>query len=449
MITRTFGTSPGARASHSIASRLLAIVALAMVLAITIAPSTALAHTGDQSYLYLDVTDEVTLELQLPFQDIEDHLGIVIEGSDDEIEAAILANEAALVSYAREHIAIGANGRTWDLTDPTAGRFVEQGYAFINFTVGVDPEDVPDELQITLDPFFDENPDRDALFLIANDWQRGYIEDNADPVARFTPGERVQSLDIGDRGWTRNLSSSFGLGLDHIKTGPDHILFVAVLLLPSVLVFRNGWRPVDSFSKSLWRVLKIVSMFTVAHSITFTLAGLELIPLPGPRFVETIIAVSIAAAALLNIYPIWPQREWLIAFAFGLFHGLGFASLIGDLEISRSTRLVSLIGRNLGIEVGQVVVVLVAFPALFMLRRTKYYLPFMRLVSAVLVVVSLGWVTERLFDAPAIATRAVDLFIEWPRVIWIMAAVTVAAAAVYKTEDNADRLLEIDEPVTQ
>ena len=131
-------------------------------------------------------------------------------------------------------------------------------------------------------------------------------------------------------------------------------------------------------------------MFTVAHTITFSLAGLDILPLPPSRFVESVIAGSIAAAALHNLRPIAVNKEWLIAFLFGLFHGMGFASLVENLDVARSTQLVSLAGRNLGIELGQTAVVLLVFPALFMLRRTRYYRWFFFAASVFLTIVSVG-----------------------------------------------------------
>jgi len=181
------------------------------------------------------------------------------------------------------------------------------------------------------------------------------------------------------------------LGVDHIRTGPDHILFVPVLLLPAVLVFNTIWRPAENFGASLWRITRIVSMFTVAHTITFSLAGLDILPLPPSKFVEAIIAISIAAAAIHNLRPIAQNKEWLIAFAFGLFHGMGFAGLVDGLEVSQSTKLLSLLGRNLGIEIGQTVVV--------------------------------------------------------PRSLVVMAILTVVAAAIREVEARKGRLISLEHPV--
>ncbi|MDX2382304.1 MAG: HupE/UreJ family protein [Acidimicrobiia bacterium] len=120
-------------------------------------------------------------------------------------------------------------------------------------------------------------------------------------------------------------------GAEHIRIGTDHILFAFALVLPSVLVFtrwrdddESDWHPSPRFGSSLWRVLKIVTMFTVAHSITLVLGGLGIIEL-SPRLVETIIALSVVAAASHNIHPIFVNKERVLASGFGLFHGFGFA----------------------------------------------------------------------------------------------------------------------------
>ena len=235
------------------------------------------------------------------------------------------------------------------------------------------------------------------------------------------------------------------LGIDHIKTGPDHILFVLALLLPSVLVFREGWRPTKGFGSTLWRVLKIATFFTIAHSIMFTLAGMEWLQLPPSKLVEAIIAASIAAAASVhNLRPIFPNREWLLAFVFGLFHGMGFASLVSSLDVSRPSQLVSLLGRNVGIEIGQVAVILVLFPALYLLRRTPAYSPFLTIGSILLAILAIGWMFERLFETDLGTDGLVDRFASTPNGYWIAAVLTVIAALTYATAARKDVLSPLD-----
>lgn len=427
----------------------VASLALLLLLVGGLGGSTAQAHSGDQSYLYLQITEDVRAEVHLPFADLNEHLGLDLDTGDSSLDDDIDAARSVLVDYARSHVAISSGGQPWSIGDADdVARFRNTDYVTVSLDVDLRPEDVPNVLEVTFDPFFDEDNTRDALFLIFNDFERGFVDNEADPLARFTPGNRTQTIDIGDRSWTKNFRASIDLGIDHIKTGPDHMLFVAVLLLPSVLVFSGGWWPTERFAGSLWRVLKIVTMFTIAHSITLTLAGLDLIPLPGPRLVESIIALSIAAAALHNIRPIAPHREWLIAFGFGLFHGLGFASLVQDLQVSRSTQIVSLLGRNVGIEIGQALVVLLVFPALFLLRRTRAYMPLFTIGSWALVVISLGWLTERLFDAPAATSRLVNWIVAYPRVLVFVAVATAISAAYHWYERERGLLLAV-KPVSE
>jgi len=225
---------------------------LASILALLALPGSARAHTGDQSYLYMQITDDVQAELHMPFNDLNEHLGLGIEGSDDEIEEIIASNESAISDYAAEHFGIGVDGQFWDEDPVDVFRLENNEYVIATFRLDVAAGNVPDQLVVDLDPFFDENGDRDALFLVANDWERGYVgNDDSDQLARFTAGSRNQQIDIGDRSWVKNFTSSMTLGIDHIKTGPDHVLFVAVLLLPAVLAWAGTWRPVESFGPSL------------------------------------------------------------------------------------------------------------------------------------------------------------------------------------------------------
>ncbi len=436
-----------------------AVLAFAVALSTVVAllatgASVAGAHTGEQSYLYLDVT-EVSLSgrVEAPVRDLNEGLGLTLAGTDEEVLAELEANRDELHEYFGQHLSISSDGVEWPITFEGVELFesddpeIDDGYIVFPLTVDVSPGlvdgKVPRVFDVGFDPFFDEIEDRDAIVLIGNDWKAGVIDNGATPYATYDAGNRLQEVDLGNTGWTKNLYSSAKLGVNHIKTGPDHILFVLVLLLPSVLVFAGTWRPAPSFTSALWRVLKIVTMFTAAHSITFTLAGIGILPLPSPRIVESIIAISIAAAALHNIRPIAANKEWLISFAFGLFHGMGFASLVSGLDVDRGTQLVSLVGRNIGIEVGQAIVILLLFPALFLLRRTRYYRPFLIGFSILLAIVSVGWMIERVFEIDLGVSGLVDPVVEWPRVLIYIAVLTAVAFALERTERANGRLLDV------
>jgi hypothetical protein len=142
-----------------------------------------------------------------------------------------------------------------------------------------------------------------------------------------------------------------------------------------VLVRRNGaWQPVESLRAALLGVLAVVTAFTVSHSITLTLAALDVIGLPS-RLVESGIALSVLLASLNNIWPVVTRRGWVLAFCFGLVHGFGFASVLGDLGLPRGALALALAGFNIGVEIGQLTVVLAVVPLIYFLRRARFYRP--------------------------------------------------------------------------
>ena len=171
-------------------------------------------------------------------------------------------------------------------------------------------------------------------------------------------------------------------GAFHIWIGYDHILFLLSLLLPAVLIFSrvnlmNGKRvtdiqPAPSFLAALKEVLKVVTAFTLAHSITLSLAALGVVSLPS-RWVESAIAASIIVAAVQNIRGVVDSKRWVMAFGFGLIHGFGFASVLADLGLPQNALITALVGFNVGIEGGQLAIVAVFLPLAFWLRKTKFY----------------------------------------------------------------------------
>jgi HupE / UreJ protein len=174
----------------------------------------------------------------------------------------------------------------------------------------------------------------------------------------FTPETRETRVRLAGGGGTRHGLVSFVLlGIEHILTGWDHLLFLLGLLL------RGG---------SWLSLAKIVTAFTLAHSITLALAALDIVVLPD-RLVEAVIALSIAFVAAENLFgkPV-VARRWLVSFCFGLVHGFGFSSALRELGLASSGLLVSLFGFNAGVEIGQGLVVAVALPALLLLRRTRW-----------------------------------------------------------------------------
>ncbi len=192
------------------------------------------------------------------------------------------------------------------------------------------------------------------------------------------------------------LREFFGEGVWHIWIGYDHLAFLLLLLLPVVLRGAgSGWQGAESGRAVLWSALRIVTAFTLAHSITLSLAALGVV-VPPEKPVEVAIAASVAVAGILNLIPAAARLGVAIAFGFGLIHGFGFAGALGELGLERGAVAAPLIGFNLGVESGQLAIVAAVLPLLYALRFSVLYRR--HIVPATSIVVGLlavGWLIER------------------------------------------------------
>jgi hypothetical protein len=278
---------------------------------------------------------------------------------------------------------------------------------------------VPKKLNVHYEAFTKDISRHTALLVIEENKNTGVANNESMHSLEFSRGKTRQELSTTDNFLMRSLWEMMKLGMWHIWIGFDHILFLLALLLPSVLKFRsNGgvlgdesnnkvWTPVERLKPALMNVVKIVTFFTIAHSITLCLAAFEIISLP-PRLIESIIAISIALAAIHNIYPLFSGKEWLIAFTFGLFHGFGFASVLAEKRLVGNYMGLSIFGFNLGVEIGQLVIILLVFPILFLLRKTSMYPKIRVFGSIIFILFSLYWFIERAFDVDFTVGRFVN-----------------------------------------
>jgi HupE / UreJ protein len=188
-------------------------------------------------------------------------------------------------------------------------------------------------------------------------------------------------------------------GIWHIWLGFDHVLFLLTLLLPSVLI--GGKSRVSnrmSFGITVVDVLKIVTAFTVAHSLTLTLAVLDWVSLPS-RLVESGIALTVFLGALNNLVPVLRERRWMAAFAFGLIHGFGFAGALKSLQLPAGELAISLFGFNVGVEIGQLAIVTAFVPLAFAIRNTRFYRQaIVRGGSILIALIAAAWFIERAWD---------------------------------------------------
>ena len=367
---------------------------LSALLAALLACGAAQAHKPSDSYLALQAgAERLTGQWDIALRDLEYAVGLDTDGNGAITWGELRAKQDEIASYAFARLALRAGGESCKLVP--AGLLVDEhtdgAYAVMPFAVDCGAQ-APREFEIEYSLFADLDPTHRGLL-------RARLGEET-VTAVLGPDRPRLKLRAGSTSRLAQFLDYAGEGVWHIWIGFDHILFLLSLLLPSVLLAAAGraWQPVGRFGEAFWDVFKVATSFTVAHSITLSLAALSIIQLPS-RLVESCIALSVVLAALNNILPLVHGRRWLVAFGFGLIHGFGFASVLADLGLPRDALLLALVGFNLGVEGGQLAIIAVFLPAAFAMRRTAFY---RRVVlvggSAVIAAVALLWLVERAFD---------------------------------------------------
>lgn len=359
-------------------------------------PTSLLGHARGENYIFTNYReDSIDGEFEFRFDDILRVFDVEIsEGSEDSLDLAI--EIAPLVhAYVEENFSIGPEDGEPYTIEWGEVRLVAE-FAAYEFRIETGP--IPDVLAIRHDMMFEGDRFHRGLLLVQYNAKTGINYGEEYTAMVFGPSSREQTLDLLDVPGLVTPGEMVEQGVLHIWIGIDHILFLLTLILPTVLIFSaGGWQPVPKFKDGLWNLLKIVTVFTLAHSATLLLAALGILNIPS-RFVESMIALSIILVALNNItMRVKGGSLWIILFL-GLFHGLGFASVMGHLPFRMESILKSVIGFNVGVELGQIAIVLVVFPLLFLLRRSPIYVPLvLKGGSAILGLVACYWFVQRAF----------------------------------------------------
>ena len=361
-------------------------------------PTGARAHTEGQSYFYLQVhSDRLSGRFEVALHDFNPALGL--SGTDREITPGNLDERIAfLQDYFHEHVTISASGHPLPVEFTSyrvQGR--REPYALVSFDIG-GLEEIPEKLTIDYSVLLDEEPSHRGFLIIEHNWATGTFANEGQVSLVFSPDARRQELDLTTSGRLRGFLALVHLGAEHMLMGLDHIFFLLALLLPVALRREGGsWQPLETVRPALWKAAVIVTAFAAAHAVALTLAALGLPDLPE-ALVETVIAASTTLAAAHVLFPVFRGRVWWILFALSLFHGMGFAGGLRDLGGLDEHRGLSVVAFNLGVELGQLLIVAVLFPLLYWTRRLRLYRRWLMPLAAVgLILVSGVWVIERAF----------------------------------------------------
>jgi HupE / UreJ protein len=342
------------------------VVALALLALLASWTRPAAAHKPSDSYLTLSL-DEARVDgrWDIALRDLDYTVGLDADGNGDITWGEVRAKRDAIVALATSHLTLEGDGARCPLApgDLRVAHHSDGAYAVLGF-VATCPT-APRVLGVDYELFFEQDPQHRCVTRIDGG--------GATRTAIFSYGDRRQTFDRETEARGRQLASAIKNGIGHIASGIDHLLFLLALLLPSVLRREpDGWKPVGTFRAALVDVAKIVTSFTVAHSITLSLSALDVVRLPS-RVVESGIAASVVFAALNNVIPMLGADRWAAAFVLGLLHGFGFSATLLDLGLPRHSLVLTLFGFNVGVEIGQLAVVAVFLPLAFLARGSRAY----------------------------------------------------------------------------
>ena len=354
--------------------------------------NTAQAHKPSDSYLVIAVKDsKIEGQWDIALRDIEYAIGLD-ENADNKITwQEVLNKEKEIYAYAFARLVV-KNSQNICLIVPTKTLIddhTDGAYAVIRFIATCNG--VITDLHLHYNLFADIDPSHRGLLRLV---YKGNTK-----TSIFGPDNAQQSFILSTPNRLIEFKNYVLEGIWHIWKGYDHILFLISLLLPAVLVYKSKhWEPSTSFKSTSVEVLKIVTAFTLAHSITLTLATLQIVSLPS-RWVEAAIAASVLIAALNNFNPRILKKRWIAAFAFGLIHGFGFAAVLSDLGLKNATLVLALVGFNVGVEIGQMAIVIIYLPVSFALRKTWFYKIILFYTGSFFIIgIATTWFLERVFD---------------------------------------------------
>lgn len=367
-----------------------------LVLAAVLDAGIASAHKQSDSYLTLAVPAEGTaLEGQwdIAIRDLDFVLALDANHDGAITWGELRQAQARIAAYAFSHLAIEAIGQGDRAPCPArvgallVDEHVDGRYAVFRFTADCGLR--PVELNVRYDLLFEADPTHRGLLAVS-----AAGREQAEVLSQDAP--RV-SVNAGSPDRARQFRAFVTEGVWHILKGFDHILFLLTLLFPAVVLYGSGgWQPRASLRESALEVLKVVTAFTLAHSLTLSLAVLGLVHFPS-RVVECGIALTVLLGALNNLKPVITSKRWAVAFAFGLVHGFGFAAILSDLGLRGANLALSLVGFNVGVELGQLGIVVAVLPAAFLLRGTSAYRrAFMPAGAVAIALIATYWLLSRL-----------------------------------------------------
>jgi hypothetical protein len=399
-------------------------------------PKSALAHQTPSSNVFLDVnTKTVGVLLQIPVSELAlaydtpvfSNATEVFENQQEKVKEYILDHIQLYISKEKpwavefKNMKIVSEEEGWDIS-----AFYELEVQLV-FT--------PNEGESTrvfnlkYDAVMHQVNNHVATVVLRNDWENGVIDANSvlcvirnDTATNVNP----YKINLESGSIWKGFEGMFWLGVSHIKEGTDHLLFIITLLLPACLLVENRkWTVYGGLKNSILKLLKIITAFTIGHSVTLAIGALGTVPIPI-QWIEITIAFSILVSAIHAVKPIFYGKEFVVAMGFGLIHGLAFSETLQNMHLLKTDLIVSLLGFNLGIEFMQIIVILITIPWFVIMSKTMYFKYVKNSLAILVGLASIGWIIQRITASTNVLSEATDaLFVYSPEVILGLALLSI------------------------
>ncbi len=345
------------------------------------------AHIINESYLFLTPTEQgFDVRWQTEAFFYEKHLSLDHDGNElisfDDLyyyKDKVIAYSMARIDFSRGNQVCQKTKPHYSVTSKDIDTYVQ-----MDFQVRCSQSRfLPIKLKYQL--FFDVDPSHKVFI----QWQG-----KAGKLRMIDRKLAQQALDLTQPSYGSAFAGFIVQGVEHIWTGIDHLFFVLLLVIPAPLVIHKK-QATSRLKGSLHSLLIVITSFTIAHSITLAISVLHWVDI-SPDIIEPLIALSIVLTAVNNYFG-WIKQYWLGAFIFGLLHGFGFAYLLLDMDLPTTILGLGLLGFNLGVELGQLLFVLIVFPFCFVLSKNQqqYQQNIVRYFSAILGMIAFYWMLQR------------------------------------------------------
>lgn len=384
------------------------VVRFLIIATFALVATQTLAHRPGERYLYINAGEaSLSGRVEITLQDLLGVPGLDANGDGWIEQSEFEASAQSVQDLVQRSFSFEVDGEHFGMK---LGQYdyLDVGFAtFVRFPFDTDvSKQLPDLVQITKHPTLvkeaaEGSAETPTLVLVESNVRTGLHDNEARHQFVFDPGLDMRNLNLAGDSSGVTFSSFFGFGIHHFLFGLDYLGFVLALLLPTVLLRReDAWQPQEALRPVIGNVVTLVVLFTLAYTVSLalvTVGGLHI----NPTFVTASLAASIVVVAACNLMAATSRWVHVLVVAFGLVHGLGFAGNLAPYGIEAQHLFTSLFAFGLGLELGLIVMVGLCLPLLFLLRKSRLYVPVV-LWGGSLGLMAIGgmWFVERAFGIP-------------------------------------------------